>query len=185
MKIKEDLTERKFGLLFVKSRDLTKVGLKRGSFWICQCECGRNTSISRHSLVNHGTQSCGCLQKAWARSQALPNGEADKNHWLMKYKRRATELKIEFSLTDEEFYDICSLRCFYCDDVPVPRSHGYTRQNYTGTYSANGIDRVNPEIGYTKNNSVPCCTPCNLMKTNKSQEYFINKAIKIANKHRK
>jgi hypothetical protein len=184
MKIKEDLTGKKFGKLTVISRDINKIGLERGSFWNCECECGEKRSVSRHSLVNHGTKSCGCLQKEFAMSQALPDAEADKRYWLSKYKRRAKKLGIEFSLKDSEFYDICSMDCFYCGDSPVPRDHGYVRKNDTGIYKANGIDKIDPDGGYTKDNSVPCCTPCNMMKTDKSQEDFINRAIKIANKHR-
>lgn len=182
MKIKEDLTGQKFGQLFVTSRDLSKIGLERGSFWICKCDCGVIKSVSRHSLVNHGTKSCGCLQKQKAMNLALPDAKADKNTWLMKYKNRAKKLKIEFTLTSEEFYDICSLDCFYCGEKPVKRS-GYQRKNYTGIYLANGIDRVDSKEGYTKKNSVPCCTTCNLMKTDKNLEEFINLAIKIAKKH--
>lgn len=183
MKIKEDLTKRTFGKLEVLKRDESKIGLERGSFWICHCECGTITSTSRHSLVNHGTKSCGCLQKSAAMNLALPNAEADKNYWISKYKSRARKQKVDFSLTNREFYDICSMDCFYCGASPIERNHGYNRKNYTGTYMANGIDRIVSGGGYTTQNSVPCCTTCNLMKTNKTLEEFIGLAIKIANKH--
>ena len=182
MKIKEDLTNKQFGQLIVLERDFSKIGLIRGSYWICRCICGTMKSIARHSLFK-GTKSCGCLQKLAAMNGALPEAKADKNYWLRKYKARAKKLQIEFSLTDEEFYDICSMNCFYCDAQPVPRNHGYKRKGDSSTYYANGIDRIEPHVGYTKENSVPCCTPCNLMKTDKSQKEFIEMAIKIAIKH--
>lgn len=184
MKIKEDLTGRTFGKLKVLQRDNSKIGLERGSFWLCVCECSNTRSVSRHSLVNHGTKSCGCLQKRAAMSLALPNAKADSNNWIRRYKDRAKKQNVDFSLSNEEFYDICSMNCFYCDSKPISRSHGYKRKNDTGIYVANGIDRVLPNEGYTKENSVPCCTICNLMKTNKSQKEFIDTAIRIANKHR-
>lgn len=183
--IKEDLTGRIFGKLKVLQRDVVKIGLERGSFWICQCECGNICSTARHSLVNHGTQSCGCYQKTQARNKAMPDAMSDKNYWIGKYKRRAKNQNVEFSFSDKEFYDICSMNCFYCDREPVVRSTGYIRQNDVGVYKANGIDRIEPKKGYTIENSVPCCTPCNLMKTDKNQQEFINIAIRIAKKHGK
>lgn len=186
MKIKEDLTGKKFGKLTVISRDSNKIGLERGSFWNCECECGEERSVSRHSLVNHGTKSCGCLQKEKASEKALEGNTAAKNSWIRKYRKRAKSENVEFSLTSEQFYDICSMNCYYCGDAPTERStYTYVRKNgFEGKFIANGIDRVVPDQGYTLENSVPCCTPCNLMKTDKSQLEFINRAIKIANKHR-
>lgn len=184
MKIKEDLTGRIFGQLTVICRDLTKIGLERGSFWICRCICLRTKSVSRHSLVNHGTKSCGCLQKLVAMKGALPNAGADRNSWLSKYKRRSKENDVVFSLSDEEFYDICSMNCFYCNDRPSEKNHGYKRKNDTGTYFANGIDRLDPRIGYTKDNSVACCKVCNFMKTDKTQNDFIRKVLQIADNMR-
>lgn len=180
MNIKEDLTGRIFGQLTVLSRDLSKIGLERGSFWLCTCDCGKSRSVSRHSLVNHGTKSCGCLQKKKAAGSALPDALADKNYWLSKYKKRAKTTKIEFLLSNEEFYSICSKNCFYCGDAPETKNHGYIRKYQKEVYQANGIDRVNPNIGYVNDNCVPCCHVCNFMKTNKTQEDFINKVLKIA-----
>lgn len=187
MKIKEDLTGKVFKKLIVISRDYDKIGLERGSFWICKCACGTIKSISRHSLVNHGTASCGCLQKQKAQENHLPNSEAQKNSWLKKYKSRAKKDKCNFDFTNEEFFALCSLDCFYCGDAPSARStYTYNRKGGSDIrYKANGIDRVNPAMGYTKPNTVPCCTVCNLMKTDKTQEQFINKAIAIANRFRR
>lgn len=184
MKIKEDLTNRQFGRLTVLSRDLTKIGMERGSFWTCECVCGIIKSVSRHALVNHGTQSCGCLQKEKARNASLPSAGADKNYWLSKYKKRALKNGIEFTISKEEFFDICGKNCFYCDAPAAPKSHGYKRADKS-VYSANGIDRVNPNIGYVFDNCVPCCKICNFMKTDKTQSEFINKITEIFQNTRK
>jgi hypothetical protein len=183
---KEDLTGRILGKLTVLRRDVGKIGLVRGSFWICSCSCGNIRSISRQGLVNHGTKSCGCLVREVAAKNAMPDGGADKNHWLGKYKRRAKELGIEFSLTPEEFYDICSMNCFYCDAAPTHKSNGHKHViEQKNLYKANGIDRVDPNIGYTKENGVPCCKVCNFMKTDKSQQFFIDKMIEIVSNLRR
>jgi hypothetical protein len=77
------------------------------------------------------------------------------------------------------------MNCFYCDDPPSARSHGYKRKNDMSVYLANGIDRLDSNGGYTNENSVPCCTPCNLMKTDKTMEGFLNRVFRIADNRRK
>lgn len=183
-KTKEDYVGRIFGKLAVLNRDMSKVGRGIGSYWVCKCECGKICSISRHSF-NHGTKSCGCLQKEVAIDKAIPNAGSNKRSWLKKYKRRAKENKVDFALTDDQFYDICSRNCFYCDSRPTPRSHGYVTKKDVGQYFANGIDRIDPNKGYLLENCVPCCKVCNFMKTNKSMDFFISKILEIANNIRK
>jgi hypothetical protein len=44
----------------------------------------------------------------------------------------------------------------------------------------NGIDRVDPEIGYIESNCVSCCTVCNLMKKAYSHNFFLTHIKRIA-----
>ena len=46
---------------------------------------------------------------------------------------------------------------------------------------ANGIDRLNSIIGYTIENCVPCCEKCNLMKSNYSENEFLDHIERIRN----
>lgn len=56
-----DLTGQRFGKLVVISRTLN--GSYRGTFWLCQCDCGNKTITSSSKLKSGHTQSCGCLQR--------------------------------------------------------------------------------------------------------------------------
>jgi hypothetical protein len=112
--IKKDLTNQQFGRLKVIERDMTKIGHKCGSFWICLCECGVLKSIKLHSLITLETKSCGCLQRDISIQSALVDGGALKNSWIKKYIFRAKKLNISFELTVEEFFKICSMECYYC-----------------------------------------------------------------------
>jgi len=183
-KPKKDIGGQKIGKLLVLHRDTTKIGKGVSSHWICQCDCGNIKSISKHSF-DHGAKSCGCLQKESAMNLAIPNAGADRKSWINKYKRRAKDNGVEFSLTDEQFYDICSKRCFYCNVEPSLKSHGYKTKKDVGKYLANGIDRKDPNIGYVFENCLPCCKICNFMKTNKSLELFLAKIFEIADNIRK
>lgn len=56
-----DLTGQKFGKLTAIRKD--KPSKDGKSKWICQCECGRTTSISSDRLCNGKSKSCGCSKR--------------------------------------------------------------------------------------------------------------------------
>ena len=61
VKIKKDLTGKKFGRLTVKEKDTKKS--KGRNYWICECDCGNIKSIRTDALTCGHTKSCGCLNK--------------------------------------------------------------------------------------------------------------------------
>lgn len=74
-KIKESLfkdkTGQKFGKLTVIKQDTTKDSSK-GTYWLCQCDCGNPELISVHTChLGKSTFSCGCLQKEKASQARL------------------------------------------------------------------------------------------------------------------
>ena len=56
--------------------------------------------------------------------------------------------------------------CWYCGSMPIPR---------------NGIDRQDNSKGYEIGNCVPCCTKCNLLKSDMSYEDFCLWITKVFN----
>lgn len=78
------------------------------------------------------------------------------------YYHNAINAGREFSLTEKEFESLIEQRCAYCG------GDGF------------GIDRMDNDIGYTKENSVSCCSPCNQMKSNLGFDEFIGRCKKIA-----
>lgn len=61
-------------------------------------------------------------------------------------------------------------KCFYCGCSPSRTRK--IKRGY-GEFTYNGIDRKNSSLGYTLDNCVPCCTFCNLTKSNTSFDDFI------------
>lgn len=53
-----DMTGKVCGRLTVVSRYETK---KRGAYWLCDCECGKQTVVCGRNLRTGHTKSCGCL----------------------------------------------------------------------------------------------------------------------------
>ena len=109
----------------------------------------------------------------------LPLGVASSRSLYFKYKGRCNREGIEFSLSFDELILITGRNCSYCGVEPkqLHKSH----KGYNGGYTYNGIDRIDPNVGYIVSNCIPCCKSCNYMKRNMKQEEFIDhiKAIII------
>ena len=66
--------------------------------------------------------------------------------------------------------------CMYCGDSLETK---YNQDGFNGNFVYTGIDRVNNDEGYTKDNAIPCCSTCNYMKKNLSVTDFLNHVKKI------
>jgi hypothetical protein len=78
------------------------------------------------------------------------------------YKYRASERKIDFSITKDDFKNVTERECYICG-----------KQN-TITHS-NGIDRRDNNVGYLLENCSSCCGQCNYMKRNYEYDDMFDK----------
>ena len=165
----EDISGKIFSHLLV----IEPVGL---NLWKCQCDCEEeNIIIASLGYLRSGRiKSCGCF-----RRHRLPFGVSAFNRLLNTYQRRAKQKNIVFALSKEEFTNLTKQNCFYCGCEPLQCAPG-AKRNY-GEYVYNGIDRLDNSIGYTKENSVPCCGFCNVAKNNYTLEEFLSKIKCIYN----
>ena len=147
---------------------------KRGSVILeCTCECGNIQLFTKSNFQKIKNNICRCNLTT---SRMLPFGEAAKRQCYKAYKHNATRAGREFSLTEIEFHEITQKDCYYCEAQPsiISKPGNYKKQiNDTGSYLRNGIDRKNNEIGYTLENSLPCCTICNRAKKDMVFEDFM------------
>lgn len=79
---------------------------------------------------------------------------------LAEYKYRAKKHGIEFSISDELFYELLESDCYYCGRTSDPNH-------------LNGIDRLDSNCGYTDANVEACCTACNYMKNSFDVNIFV------------
>jgi hypothetical protein len=149
---------------------------KNGVYWNCVCDCGNNTVVLGKHLRKGDTKSCGCISKDVGVQLRKLDGEAAFNTLYYSYERRAKLKNMEFSLSREYFKELTKQNCHYCSQEPY-RVHYPRYQN--GSYTYNGIDRVDSSIGYTKENCVPCCYRCNVAKSNVSLDDFITWAFRL------
>ena len=159
MRAKELLGQR-FGHLVV----LSKAERRRDrTAWFCVCDCGREHCATTQDLVAGNTKSCGCLRAKVAPTNArpLPEGVASMNSLVGVYRRRAKERGYCFELSADEASTLFRSNCFYCG---APPSQVVAGKTYNGSFVYNGLDRVDNDRGYTLENTVACCGPCNSSK---------------------
>lgn len=107
-----------------------------------------------------------------------------RNYLYNSAKNGAIKRKHEFNLSFEEFNEIISGKCYYCGEEPCEAdSEIIIKRGDTHQYPIryNGIDRLNPKLGYFIDNCVPCCKKCNYMKHILTEDEFYKQIIKIYN----
>lgn len=178
---KTNMVGKRFGKLVVIVATKSE---KNRARWVCQCDCGVKCIATGKTLREGRKQSCGCIKREQSKelvkklhkNNELSYGEASCNHLYSVYKHNALKRDLEYSLTIEDFKRLTSLNCYYCNDAPKYAHNGVTCST---PYIYNGIDRVNNSIGYTLDNSIPCCRTCNWMKRTQLQSDFIEKCAAI------
>lgn len=152
---------------------LTVIGLSKRNYgndvyWVCKCECGKETTIRTDHLVGGKITSCGCnyihtnsKEAQITSAKAAYRGYRDGN------------------ITFEYFYNMAQLNCFYCNAKPANTYNIFKYQKKSnantieiGTFFYNGLDRIDSSIGHNINNVVTCCKQCNYAKMNMSVEEF-------------
>lgn len=165
----------RFGMLTVISKDEETTKLKKKQYYFCQCDCGSPIkSILKASLVSKRkpTYSCGCHTKYTAGF--IDNREVVLAKLLYgKMKARHVQ-KLEDTedtiISFEEFHEMIKLPCVYCGDSNS--SFVTDRRDGKTTLWYNGLDRLDSNIGYRKENVVPSCARCNIAKGELTPEQF-------------
>lgn len=82
----------------------------------------------------------------------------------LRYKNSAKNTGRVFEFTEEKFIELFWKKpCTYCGE----------------SIESVGVDRVDSSLGYTENNSVPCCEDCNRLKMDRNYDDWVNKMVKI------
>lgn len=115
--------------------------------------------------------------KAIAEFQTIGSTEQERLVWngtnyttFDDYKRvNTTRRRLDFTIDEKKYITLKNSPCYLCGQKPPKDSY-------------NGIDRVDPAIGYEETNCAPCCVYCNRMKNDYLLEKFLDKCHQIANK---
>lgn len=147
-----DLTGVRFGRLQVLNRTSHINGMRVR--WDVVCDCGIRKSVSKHTLLQGASKSCGCLQRELtiSRSRKLPF-EGIYNLLCRSAKVRG----VSVNLTYAEYVQFTEYKtCHYCHYdllwVPITSTDGAKSHN---------LDRIDNDLGYSTANCLPCCYRCN------------------------
>lgn len=176
-------------LVAIREVDRSDWGTRRVE---CLCDCG-TIYVAIAPWCKGGARSCSCAirdPRAQSLKARLPMGEAAFNRIYARYEYAAKKKGRAWNLTPEVFREITKLPCHYCgvdksmdvgDKANVKKNTKCTRiSKFHGTYSCNGVDRIDSEEGYEPSNCVPCCMKCNRMKLDLEFFEFIDHVSKIS-----
>ena len=81
-----DITGQKFGRLTA----IRRLGWdKKGTRWLCKCDCGKTSTPFTYSLTGGDTLSCGCLRhEATKRGEHIPFPICGKQTWIPRNRKK-------------------------------------------------------------------------------------------------
>lgn len=159
----------------------------KNKVYICKCDCGKEKVFWKKSAITR-QKSCGCRIDS---AGLLGKQRRSMLSRLQGYKNGAKKRNFVWQLTYEQFVDISTKNCFYCNTEPKEwdcmtnspslkkDSPNVNPSDYKIKFT--GIDRFDSKKGYTIDNVVPCCTFCNRAKSDLQFEQFkqnVEKAYK-------
>lgn len=151
--------------------DYDKEKQRKRSYFKCKCsKCGKITVVRSDKLTTkHWIPKCckNCVNQQ-QHETALKIHDEGISSFLKKrissIKANAKSRKIPMLLTREDIISLIKQPCHYCNEK-----------------EAFGIDRIDSNKEYSRENCVPCCFICNRMKNKYSIDIFLNKINKIYN----
>jgi 5-methylcytosine-specific restriction endonuclease McrA len=176
----KDNYEKNMGLMLVKIVGVSeKWHMSIGEFI---CHCGTSFETAVISVRTGATRSCGkCLQR-W--ETAPYHGEVitkiNKEDFKKVFKEKiiySARGKKEITISLKYTKKLMEQNCFYCGRPPQ-KLHFFNKKNKK-PYLFNGIDRRDNNKGYTEENCVSCCSPCNFLKGTMGEKEFLQYTKKI------
>lgn len=158
----------------------------RGKYlWLCKCDCGNTKIVCADNLSSGKSKSCGCIKREFLKKRG--------NQWGLYEDRELAMLKVQYShlkrrhnknkmsgvlLDFEDFKKKVMSKCYYCGlefskTIEDRLNETKSSKKLSNTIlKINGIDRKDNNIGYTKENTVPCCKFCNFAKHTMNENEF-------------
>lgn len=119
VKVKEDLTGKKFGLLTVVKQieDYITPKGRHHDKWLCKCDCGKESEVvGYHLKEKNKIKSCGCYTKyrVIESHKKMNNYDLNSNEYGVGYTLKGDEFWF-----DKDDYDLIKEYCWRYND------HGY------------------------------------------------------------
>ena len=159
-------TSFRLTVMYLDNRDT-----KGRAWYLCKCTCGNEKLITGSAFTSGKTKSCGCYNLEVRKARLKPNNFGVIHQIYSGYIRHAKTLGCIFDIPEADFTSLIQKTCCYC---------GSCSTNIKKTSSCklgfkyNGIDRIDPKLGYTLDNVVSCCKDCNFAKKNMTKNEFLS-----------
>ena len=168
-----DLTNKRFGKLIVirKTEEYTKT---RGVIWECKCDCGNIIKLPTNSLTSKNNTSCG------NKNIHAPNGgyyidlmigEIPISH-INAIKQNAIKRDMTFELPNEYLWNLFLMQNRKCalsgEKLEFTKNYQNGRSETTAS-----LDRIDSSKGYIENNVQWVHKHVNRMKSDKSDDEFL------------
>jgi len=151
---------------------MRKEGSNNRTVYEFKCDCGNIVYHPVSALQRGNIKSCGCTNYEKTSHESLLRQHYDS------YIKGAEKRKLMFSLSMEQFELLIMNNCAYCGIEPTIKKS----RKPSGVYLiANGIDRVDNNIGYEINNCVSCCGDCNYAKRRMTKSKFLTWIKRVYN----
>jgi hypothetical protein len=159
-----------------------------GMFWMAQCDCGAIKELRASEAKKGYIKTCGkceyhseLMKIASAKSGQNKHPKSPMREAYMRTAYSAVKRKIEWKLNLEQFEEVVTQNCSYCQAPP----RQYARKKRKGKGRAlkiirNGVDRINNQLGYTLDNVTACCPTCNRMKGTMHIIDFAQQIVKMS-----
>jgi hypothetical protein len=159
-----DETGNRYGKLLVLER--YEENNDKGIQWVCLCDCGEKVIRTGSSLRRNKKLK---LNSRCDKCNGFDYGVSALNSFFKDYMSGSEKRGLEFNLSKEVFNDLIFSNCAYCGKPPSDIKY----KRLKGGIKVNGIDRVDNNIGYLKENCVPCCKECNYRKWVSNKKEFL------------
>ncbi len=165
-----DLTGKCSGNLTVIGRAAAPSGgnPKHTVWWECSCSCdGKSVIWHTHYFIRSRRPSCGCAMQRGKRLGVTTDSAF--NAIIRAYKQGASLSERVWNLSDSQAEKLFKGNCTYCNAAPCTVKRAISGK----TFTYNGIDRLDNNIGYVPENCVSCCRRCNYAKSTHSVDNFL------------
>ena len=159
--------------------------------WLCKCTCGNTKIVVADNLSSKKSKSCGCLKQEFLAKKG--------NQFGLYLDREVAMLKVQYShirkrnhkkgfkdiISFDEFVRLSKSPCKYCGishsrEIEDRLCESKNKQKLSDeVLLINGIDRVDPDYGYTFDNVAPCCSKCNFAKHSMQEIEFFEWVQKV------
>lgn len=171
-----DKTGQRFGRLKVIKLDrLERKSNGTYTYWLCVCDCGNTKSVDGSGLKTGKTRSCGCLNKETNSKRFWKGCGELSGKYMAQIRCRAKRYNRECSVSIKDCWNQFLKQKGICAMSGVTIT--LTRNNKNQTAS---LDRIDSSKGYVKGNIQWIHKELQLMKSDLSEESFVNWCKTIA-----